>query len=171
MTGLIFSNTARWVLLLAIQILILNNIYLGGMFNPYIYVLVVLSLPIEISSLAVLLIGFFTGFVLDVFSHTLGLHTMALTLTGYMRPFVLSIVAPRDGYEFGSSANARDMGWGKYALYALLLIFPHHLVLFSLEGFSTGLFWLAVQKTFVNSALTFLMIMMVQNFVSLKDKK
>lgn len=170
MTGLVLRNITRWFLFMAIQILVLNNIYLGGAFNPYIYILIVLSLPIEISALAVLLIGFFTGFVLDLFTHTIGLHTMAFTMVGFLRPLILSLVAPRDGYEFGTHANAHDMGWAKYSMYALLLIFPHHLMLFTMEGFSTGLFWLAVQKTFLNTILTFAIILLVQSFSPIKEK-
>tara|TARA_R110002050_G_scaffold244268_1_gene380883 strand:+ start:39661 stop:40176 length:516 start_codon:yes stop_codon:yes gene_type:complete len=170
MTGVILRNISRWVLLLAIQVLILNNIYLGGVFNPYIYVLIVLSLPIETSALVVLLVGFFTGFTLDLFTHTMGLHTMAFTLVGFLRPSILSLIAPRDGYEFGTNANVRDMGWSQYSIYALLLLFPHHLMLFALEGFSTGLFWLAVQKTILNTILTFAMILLAQSFAPQKEK-
>ena len=124
MTQAIFINILRWVLLLGVQLFVLNNIYLGGSFNPYLYVLIILSLPIELSALAILFIGFFTGFVLDVFSHTLGMHTMALTLLAFMRPKILELVSPRDGFDFGSSVNVRDMGWGKYTMYALMLVFP-----------------------------------------------
>ncbi len=169
MSAVILRNIFRWVMLMALQVLVLNNIYLGGVFNPYIYVLIILSLPIEIPALAVLLIGFFTGFVLDVFTHTLGMHTMAFTLIGFLRPKVLSLVAPRDGYEFGILANVRGMGWGKYGFYAFLLVFPHHLLLFILEGFSTGLIWLAVQKTLVNTLLTLVMIFIVQSFSPVKE--
>lgn len=170
MTLDIVRNILRWVLLMAVQILVLNNIYLGGVFNPYVYVLIILSLPIEMSALAVLLMGFFTGFILDIFSHTIGLHTMALTLVGFLRPQILALVAPRDGYEFGSSVNVRDMGWSRYSVYALLLIFPHHLMLFAMEGFSSGLFGLAVQKTLLNTVLTFVLILLVQSFSPIKEK-
>jgi rod shape-determining protein MreD len=155
---------------MAIQILVLNNIYLGGIFNPYVYVLIILSLPIEMSALGILLLGFSTGFILDVFTHTIGLHTMALTLVGFLRPKILALVAPRDGYEFGAVVNVRDMGWSRYSVYTLLLIFPHHLMLFAMEGFSTGLFGLAVQKTFMNTILTFILILLVQSFSPIKNK-
>ena len=170
MTGTVVMNIFRWVLLMAIQILILNNIYLGGAFNPYLYVLIILSLPLEMSGLLVLLIGFFTGFTLDVFSHTMGLHTMSLTLMAYLRPMVLSLIQPRDGFEFGSKASITDFGWSKYLMYVLILVFTHHLVLFVLEGFSTGMLWLAVQKTFFNTLITISLILLAQSFTSVKKK-
>ncbi|MGB0390457.1 MAG: rod shape-determining protein MreD [Salibacteraceae bacterium] len=170
MTQAVIINTLRWFGLMALQIFVLNNIYLGGSFNPFLYVLIILALPIELSALAILLIGFFTGFVLDLFTHTMGMHTMALTLMAFMRPKILDLVAPRDGFDFGSSVNVRDMGWSKYSVYALLLVFPHHLLLFSLEAFSTGLIWLAIQKTFLNTILTFVMILLVNSFAPKKEK-
>ena len=162
----IAMNSLRWVFFMTLQIFVLNNIYLGGAFNPYLYIIVIMALPIELSPILILLIGFITGFIFDLFEHTIGMHTMALTLLAYIRPKIVELVAPRDGFEFGIFVNIRDMGWGKYSVYALLLIFPHHLLLFILEGFSTGLIWLAIQKTFLNTLLTFMIVMVVQLFVS-----
>ncbi len=170
MTQSVVISSLRWVMLMALQIVVLNNIYLGGVFNPWVYVLIILSLPIEFSPLAVLLTGFFTGFTLDLFTHTIGMHTMSLTLLAFLRPKILALITPRDGFDFGSSVNVRDLGWRKYAVYALLLIFSHHLVLFSLEAFSSGLFWLAVQKTFLNTLLTFVLILIIQSFTAIKEK-
>ena len=171
MTQSIIRNSIRWIVLMFLQIFVLNNIYLGGVFNPYLYVLIILSLPIELSAVAILFIGFFTGFTLDLFTHTLGMHTMSLTLLAFMRPKILDLVAPRDGFEFGSSVNVRDMGWGKYSVYALLLIFPHHLLLFTTEAFSSKLIWLAVQKTLLNTVLTFLLVFLIQSFTPIKKSK
>jgi len=169
MTGVVLQNIVRWVLLMVVQVLVFNNIYLGGVLNPYVYVLIILSLPIEIGALATLMIGFFTGFILDLFSHTYGMHTMAFTLFGFLRPMVLSAIAPRDGYAFNSSANVRDMGLGLYAAYALILIFTHHLLLFILEGFGVESVWLIIEKVFLNTLLTFSIIMVLQSFSSKKE--
>lgn len=171
MTPSILINSLRWVMLMALQIVVLNNIYLGGVFNPWVYVLIILSLPIDLSPLAILLTGFFTGLTLDLFTHTIGMHTMALTLLAFLRPKVLDVITPRDGFDFGSSVNVRDLGWSKYSVYALMLIFPHHLMLFTLEAFSSGLIWLAVQKTILNTLLTFVLILIIQSFTPLKEKK
>jgi len=170
MTKVVIQNIVRWVLLMAVQVLVFNNIYLGGTFNPYIYVLIILSLPIEISALATLFIGFFTGFILDLFTHTYGMHTMAFTLFGFLRPLVLRGIAPRDGYAFGSSANVRDMGFGLYSVYALILIFTHHLLLFVLEGFASQSVWITTKKVILNTLLTFVIIMVTQSFSRKKDK-
>lgn len=164
MSRLVFENIGRWLLIMAIQILVLNNIYLGGAFNPMLYVLVILSLPIEINAVIVLFIGFFTGLTLDIFTHTPGLHTMAATLLGFLRPFVLQFMAPRDGYPFGTRASLNDFGWGRYSVYALILVFTHHLWLFVWEGFFDGSPWLTIKKVVLNTLLTYVLVIIVQLF-------
>lgn len=171
MAGETFENIGRWVLLMLVQVLVFNNIYLGEIYNPYIYVLIVLSLPIELSALMILFIGFFTGFILDIFTHTLGLHTMAFTFLAFLRPFVLRLVAPRDGFEFGAKANLESFGWARYIIYSVVLILAHHLLLFIMEGFSTGMVWVITQKVVLNTLLTFSMVILLQSFSVPKSLK
>lgn len=165
------QNILRWVLLVALQVMVFNNIYLGGVFNPFVYVLILLSLPIEINAVLVLFIGFFTGLVIDLFGHTLGMHTMAFTLMAFLRPFMLGIIAPRDGFEFGSSASLEDFGWVRYLIYVTPLIVIHHIVLFTLEAFGSYNVWLAIQKILINSLLTIAMVILIQTFMSSKSAK
>jgi rod shape-determining protein MreD len=169
MTLSLIENSLRWIIVMGLQILVFNNIYLGGVINPFIYVLIILSLPIEITAVLTLFVGFFTGFILDVFSHTYGMHTMALTFMGFLRPMVLKLVAPRDGYAFGASANVIEMGIGRYSTYAGILIFAHQLVLFLAEGFSILPTWTIILKVVVNTILTFVIILIAQSFVRKKD--
>lgn len=165
------QNILRWVLLVALQVMVFNNILLGGMFNPFVYVLIVLSLPIEISAVTVLFSGFFTGLVIDLFSHTIGMHTMAFTLMAFLRPYMLGFIAPRDGFEFGSSASLNDFGWVRYFLYASPLVLVHHIALFTLEGFGTNTGWIATQKIVVNFFLTLAMIVLIQTFMASRSRK
>lgn len=164
MTSAIIENSVRWILVLAIQVLVLNNVHLGGVFNPLMYVIVVLSLPLELSGVAVLLVGFFSGLFVDVFSHTMGLHTMALTFLAYLRPFVLRFIAPRDGFDFGTKPSMYDFGFGRYLIYVAILVFAHHFLLFFLEGFGSGIGWLTIQRIFLNTVLTLLLVFLFQSF-------
>jgi len=44
------------------------------------------------SAFSVLLLGFVTGFSVDIFTGTLGLHTSAMLLTAYLRNFMFKIL-------------------------------------------------------------------------------
>jgi rod shape-determining protein MreD len=94
--GLIF------ILLILFQVLLFNNIQFSGYVNPYVYIMFILLLPVEIPGWLLLLLSFFTGMIIDFFSGSPGMHSFASVLAGFVRPYVLRIISPRDGYEPGS---------------------------------------------------------------------
>jgi rod shape-determining protein MreD len=118
-----------------VQILIFNNIELGGYLNPYVYTLFILLLPFETPGWVVLISGFLLGFSVDIFSETLGMHTAATVFMAYLRPIALSMVSPRDGYESGSFPRVYYYGFSWFVQYTLILVFAHHTVLFLTELF------------------------------------
>jgi rod shape-determining protein MreD len=127
--GLIF------ILLVLLQILLFNNIQFSGYVNPYIYIMFILLLPVEIPSWLLLLISFATGLTIDMYSGTPGMHTSATVLAGFVRPYVLRITAPRDGYEPGANPSMMVYGFRWFLIYASLIVLIHHLALFYLEVF------------------------------------
>ena len=96
----IIRNIIRFILLVAVQILIINNIELGRFINPFLYVLFIIILPFEAPKWLVLLSAFLIGITMDMFSDTGGMHAAACVFMGYIRPGVLKLFSPRDGYEF-----------------------------------------------------------------------
>jgi rod shape-determining protein MreD len=129
-------NIIRFAVLVLFQVLIFNNIELGGYLNPYIYTLFILLLPFETPGWVVLISGFLLGLSVDIFSETLGMHTAATVFMAYLRPIALSMVSPRDGYESGSFPRVYYYGFSWFLQYAFILIFAHHAILFLTELFS-----------------------------------
>ena len=93
-----FYQLIRFVVLVLIQVLILNNLLLPGVFNPYIYPLFLLLLPIRMPIWLLLLVGFVAGLTIDLFSNTMGMHAAASVLLCFMRPQVLKLIEPSGGY-------------------------------------------------------------------------
>jgi len=60
----------RFALLVLLQVLVLNNINLGGYIHPYIYILFILLLPVSMNKNLVLFIAFFTGLTVDYFGRS-----------------------------------------------------------------------------------------------------
>src|SRR5581483_10393034 len=105
----IFSNILRFIFLILFQVLVLNNIQLGGYINPYGYVLFILLLPVETPKWLLLLLSFSIGISLDMFSNTMGLHAAACVFMAYCRPRVLRIISPREGYGFESRLTVESV--------------------------------------------------------------
>jgi rod shape-determining protein MreD len=163
MVNELIKNTGRFVLLILLQGLILNDVSLWqGMAIPYLYVLFLLMLPLETPRWAELLIGLACGLGVDMFTNTIGMHTSACVFLAYIRPLFLKGIAPRDGYEFGVKASISDLGVVWYAKYAFVLIFLHHFWLLFLEVYSlTGLFN-TLLRVFLSTCFTFLLVILSQ---------
>ncbi len=131
----IFKHTGRFLLLIAIQVVILNQIYFGGYITPYIYPLFILLLPFDIKGWVLLLAAFFTGLTVDMFSDSLGMHTAATVFMAFMRPGVIRMISIKTDFDQGTEPRIENNGFGWILLYSLLLLFIHHLALFFIEVF------------------------------------
>lgn len=163
MVNEIAGNAGRFILLVLLQGLILNDVNLwGGMAIPYLYILFLLMLPLETPRWAELLIGLVCGLSIDMFTNTIGLHASACVLVAYSRPLLLRAIAPRDGYEFGMRPSVHDMGFEWFIKYAIVLIFIHHTWLFFLEVYSFSGFFHTLSRALLSTVFTFILVLLSQ---------
>ncbi len=162
MIEIIPRNIIRFIVLVLIQVLVLNNIQLSGYINPYIYVLFILLLPFETPSWLLLISGFFLGLTIDLFMNTLGLHAAATVFLAFLRPYVLNLFAPRDGYEAGTFPRILYYGTGWFLKYAAVLILFHHLALFFLEVFRFSDFFLTLFRALLSSVFSIILVVLSQ---------
>ena len=85
MSKRIWRIVGRFVLLMALQMLVLNHVYLGGYVMPMLYVLFILMLPTDTGRIPMLLIAFGTGLLVDVMNNMLGFHALACTVVAMLR--------------------------------------------------------------------------------------
>lgn len=152
------------VLLMLLQILVLNNIQFSGFVNPYVYVMIILLLPSITPAWLVLIISFFTGLVIDLFSGSPGMHASATLLAGFSRPFVLRLIAPRDGYESGSNLSMAAYGFRWFAIYAAAIVLIHHSALFFIEVFRFADFFRTIFRILVSSLFTIGFILLIEYY-------
>lgn len=154
-----------FVALIALQLLVLNNINLGGYINPYVYILFIMLLPFEIPGWILLILGFLTGLIIDAFSGTLGMHSSATLFIAFIRPTVLSNISTYelDDKKGSPTMSMNDIGW--FIKYTLVMVFAHHFVLFYLETFSFTHFFATLLRIILSSILTVLFILLSQFFV------
>jgi rod shape-determining protein MreD len=154
--GLIF------ILLLLLQVLLFNNIQFSGYVNPYVYILFILLLPVEIPSWLLLILSFATGLTIDFFSSTPGMHSSATLMAGFVRPYILRVIAPRDGYEGGSSPSMLAYGFRWFLSYSLLIVLIHHTTLFYLEVFRFSEFFRTMLRVLLSSIFTLAFILLIE---------
>lgn len=163
----ILGNIGRFVFLILFQGIILNDVnLLDGMAIPYLYVVIILMLPLDTPRWLELVIGLVTGLSIDMFTNTLGIHASACVLLTYFRPLMLRAIAPRDGYEFGQRATIQDLGLSWYLKYATVLILIHHTWLFFLEVYSFSGFFTTFARIILSTLFTLFLAILGQYLIS-----
>jgi hypothetical protein len=154
------KNIFRLVIFIFVQVFVLNKIpHLHQYVVPYLYFLFILWLPFDIPRVGFLVIGFFTGLILDYFTMTPGLHAAACVLIAYVRPFVISVLIPKDTAEFNyKEPSPQAMGWAPYSVYVFVLTLLHHVYLTLLEWLEFGSFLDFLIKTLSTTAISLLLI-------------
>jgi len=159
------KNILQFIFLVLMQVLIFNNIELGGYLNPYIYVLFILLLPFDTPRWLLLIIGFMLGLSVDILSETMGMHTSATVLMAFLRPSVLSMFSPREGYEKGSLPRIHFYGIQWFVQYTLVLVFAHHTMLFLTEIFRIQDFFHILLRIILSTLFSVSIISLSQYFV------
>ena len=69
-----------FVLFIPAQVLIMDNIHLFRMATPFLYLYIIVKIPVNMTRSSVIAVSFFVGIVIDMFSNTLGMHAAACSL-------------------------------------------------------------------------------------------
>ena len=165
MIKLVPRNIIRFFVLVLVQILIFNNIEIGGYMVPYVYILFIILLPFETPGWLIMILGFVLGFIIDIFSESLGMHTASTVLISFLRPYILSYFAPREGYETGSLPRSSYYGLPWFIKYALIMVLAHHTMLFYLEMFTFHDFFVTLFRVILSTLFSASLIVISQFFV------
>jgi len=156
------QNIFRFLILVLLQVLVLNNIQFLGFINPYIYILFILSLPVKMPRWAALLLAFVLGLTIDIFANTPGMHAFASVMVAFSRNAVINLFISIDEGN-NPTPSFYTFSVGTYVKYVVVMVFIHHFTLFFLEAFSFTHFWLMLAKIILSSAVTVLLILGIQS--------
>ncbi len=170
MTETIIKNIVRFIVLILSQVLILNNIHLGGYINPYLYIVFILMLPFKTPNWLLLVFSFAIGLCIDMFSNTIGMHAAACVLMGSIRPLIINYVYTKEDYEYITQPSVKDMCLYSFLTYAAIITFIHHLTLFYIEAFKFTDFFSTLARVVLSSLFTIVLIIITQ-YIFVKEKK
>jgi len=168
MNSITTTNIIRFIVLVLIQVLVLNNINFLGYINPYIYILFIILYPIKNNRLLFIFLSFLLGLAVDLFLDSGGIHAAACVTIAYIRPVILKSV-------FGAIYDHQTIkfsstDFGQRLAYFSILILIHHLILFSLEIFNTLKIILILKKSLFSSIFTILLCILITILFSRKNK-
>jgi hypothetical protein len=160
--SLILSNLFRFLFLLGLQVLLLNNVALYNIAVPYPYVLFIILLPLDIPVFWLYFFSFMMGLGVDIFANTPGFHTSACVIMALCRITTLNFMNTRNSSEFETTPTIKNMGFNRFLTYAAILIFIHHLSFYIIDIFRFSEFFYILLKVLASSLFTLLLVILTQ---------
>lgn len=158
-----FKYFIDFLLLIAFQVIVLNNLELGGLINPYLYIMFIIMLPTRINRYLLLLLGFILGATIDVLSNTYGINAAATVFIAFMRPYIMKILLSEEERE-KPAPTLYALGGASFFKYISFTVIIHHFMLFMLEAFSFSYILPVLEKTALSSLVTILLIWGLESF-------
>jgi rod shape-determining protein MreD len=168
MNSVTFYSILRFVILVLVQGLVLNNINFLGYINPYPYLLFIALYPINNNRTLFIFLSFLLGLSVDFFTDTGGIHAAACVTIAYIRPPILK-------FSFGTIYDNQTIKFnqievGNRMIYFSIIVTIHHLILFTLEVFNTSDIILILKKTLFSSIFTIILCTLISILFSPKRK-
>jgi len=154
-----YSHIIRFVVLILLQVLVFSNVRMFGYYNPYIYLIFLLLLPVHIENWLLLVLGFVAGISIDIFNSVLGIHAAACVLACAVRPLIIGNMFNLKEIKVGTYPQIYWYGIGGFVLYAFIFVLIHHLVLFFLDVFTFQRFYMTLWHSLINTLITCAFVM------------
>lgn len=171
MNNFILKYIIRFVILIAVQIIVLNNILFIGYINPYIYILFILLLPFDTPRWLILILAFCLGISVDAFQNTMGLHAFSCVLIAYCREPILHFLLPqlKNKKQNYLEFSLQEFGLQRALIYTGTLVFIHHFSLFILEAFQIELIRVFLRS--LGSSIVTITLLIIIQYLLFKDAK
>jgi len=159
MNSALFVNIFRFLLLLAVQIIVFNNMNFLGYISPFPYILFIILYPVNGNKFGLLFASFLLGIIMDMFSNSGGIHTTACLILAYYRPYLFRFSFGLS-YEY-QTVKLNDVLTPERFSFILLSVVIHHFVLFILEAFKISFFWDILIRTLFSTIFTIIICIII----------
>ncbi|MCP4884639.1 MAG: rod shape-determining protein MreD [Flavobacteriales bacterium] len=161
------NNALLFIGLILLQIIVLNNINFLGYINPYFYIFFIFLYPLKKDDASILILSFFLGLCIDIFSDSGGINAAASLFIAFIRiPVLQSVVGKRD-IDYGAMTIFK-LPFPKMFLYVVILTFAHHFIVFGMEYFKWSKFGIILLNTLLTSIFTIILTMISLTFIMSK---
>ena len=156
------NRLVMFVVLLVVQVLVLNHVWLLNVATPLLYVYFAITFPRNTEKGEVLGWCFLLGLLIDIFSNTPGLAAGTLTLIGMTQTYLVELFVPRDSVE-NLEVSAATLGWGKFSMLSGILTLIYCLLFFILEAFNFFDWQLWILRAVFSTVLTLLLMLAIES--------
>ncbi len=159
MNSALLYNIARFILLLAAQVVVFNKINFLGYINPFPYILFIILYPVNNNKTGLLIASFLLGLMVDMFCNSGGVHATACLVLAFVRPYVFKFSFGLS-YEY-QTVKLNDVLTPQRFSFILLAVLIHHFILFLLEIFKVSFIFEILLKTLLSTVFTIIVCIII----------
>lgn len=152
MNSTLLVNILRFVLLLAVQVGIFNNMTFSGYIMPLPYILFIILYPVNSNKPTLIISSFLLGIIMDLFSNSGGIHATACLILAYYRPYLFKF-AFGVSYEYQTIKLNEALTPERFT-FIFLSVVIHHFTLFILEAFQVSFILDILLRTILSTVFT-----------------
>ncbi len=159
MNSALLVNIFRFILLLAVQIIIFNNMNFLGYISPFPYILFIILYPVNGNKSGLVVASFILGLIMDMFSNSGGIHATACLVLAYFRPAIFKFAFGLS-YEY-QTVKLNDVLTPERFSFILLSVVIHHFTLFLLEAFQFSFIFDILIRTLLSTIFTIIICIII----------
>ncbi|MEA9413353.1 MULTISPECIES: rod shape-determining protein MreD [unclassified Flavobacterium] len=152
MNSALLINVSRFILLLAVQIIIFNNMNFLGYISPFPYILYIILYPVNGNKSGLIVSSFLLGLIMDMFCNSGGIHATACLILAYYRPYIFKFSFGLS-YEY-QTIKLNDSLTPERFSFLLVSVLLHHIILFTLEAFQFNFILDVLLRTLFSTIFT-----------------
>lgn len=167
----ILMNVILLIVLVTAQVLICNHIMLFNVATPFIFIYLIVSLPMNLKTDWLLTWAFVAGLLVDLFSDTPGLNALACTMLAVAKRPVLYAYIPRDDHTKNVVPSLYSLGFAVYAKYLLTMSAIYCALVFTIEYFNFAAVKDIVIMSVSSAFFTFFLLLATDSLIISRREK
>lgn len=158
---------ALWfVFLIPAQAIVFNHLVLFNVAVPLVFLYLLLIMPVTLNTNIATLLGFLTGFTLDIFCDTPGVNALCCTTLAFARKPVFHLYMSTDDDLAGRSPSSRTMGTPAYMKFMLTMVLIYAVLMFTIEAFQLFNVGLLFLRIVASTVYTFVLLYALDSVAS-----
>lgn len=171
MSYTIIKNAILFIVLILLQAILFNHICVFNVAVPFVFILFILRLPMNINTNLLISLAFFTGLSIDIFSDTQGMNALACTILSVVRKPVLSLYIQREDDMPGTEPSIGGIGMGAFLKYSFTASLIYCILIFIIQAFSFFDIKMMFLRILCSSIITFIVIFGIECLISTRSEK
>lgn len=142
------------VFLVLLQLFVVRELHLWGVGFCFIYVSILLLIPINFTKGYALIIAFFLGLFIDIFYNTPGINAFSCVLLIFLKPYLFGVLPMQTNFEEQDLITPNNIGFINFSVFGFILLIIHHFCLFQLEAYASEFIGQSLLKAFISTLFT-----------------